>query len=99
MHISYDESSVLELVRLFDSYIRCQKCAEDLFIVVMRAIRVVSRLWRLAFLHITDPALPGWANVSRAYGAGGSRGREQNVRLSRFIGQMFVSGAKGHDDG
>src|SRR4029077_2187791 len=29
----------------------------------------------------------------------GSRGREQNVRLTRSFGQMFVSGAKGHDDG
>jgi len=34
----------------------------------------VSRLRRLAFVYIMDPALPGWANFYRAYGAEGRRG-------------------------
>jgi hypothetical protein len=35
------------------------------------SVRHVPHLRRLAFLNVTDPALPRWANFCRAYGTGG----------------------------
>jgi len=60
--------SWLEILR--DEFGAVFGAEDDVEYVLGVCVRHVSRLRRLAILYITDPALPGWANLCRAYGAG-----------------------------